>query len=820
VGVWQAWFAGEGRGWRAGRVRACLVLVGLVVAFGGRASGALAQACANAAFRVGASGGLPDCRAYELVSPPFTDGQIPESNGVVAADGSSIAFASTGGFGEAEDDLLLGSTYLATRGSGGWSVRAVEPPSSEFQNEYVLGGRTADFNPQLTESLFGGAPVGSPAPAEGFYLEQLTAGLPFVEVGPAVSPVRVAEFTGQRQDFPEELLYVGASADLSHVLFRILNVGVGDWLWPGDETIGGHPSLYEWVGAGHTGVGGDVPALVGVSDGHTVVEGRVLGAGTLISQCGILLGSQTSTENPTLGSSDDTYNAVSEDGSRVFFTAVSTKGCGGEGPAFDEVYARTGGSVTTAVSEPSKADCAACETEGARSGAYFQGASSDGSKVFFLSEQKLFGGLEGEAGDNLYEFNFDPASEGWQEDEKVSLVAPETALSKGERSGVMRVSENGGLVYLVSEDAGLAGNVDADGTTAQETVQKEDEEGKLTHDLMFVFNTVTRQFTFVAALAQSDQSDWNDNDTRRVEATPDGRFLLFGSSNDLTPGAEGAGSQLYRFDAEPGGEEQAKGVPRLVRVSIGQEGYDHDGNTGDIDVMTDPEDGGVQHVRPRAVSITNDGTRVFFESEAALVPGALNNACVDVFEGECINAINVYEWEQAGVGSCPENQTAGCVYQISENDDHVVLDGPTVHLIGADATGENVFFTTADQLVPQDTSGQDSIYDARINGGFPPPPAPSSCESEACQPAASPPSAPATPTSTTENSERDIPPNPPPPAAPLASKAAPAPTRAQKLAKALKTCRKDKSKAKRAACEKQAQHKYGATTKTKRAKTR
>jgi hypothetical protein len=495
---------------------------------------------------------------------------------------------------------------------------------------------------------------------------------------------------------------------------------------------------------------------------------------------------------------------------------VSTEGCSGEGPAVDEVYARTEGSVTTAVSEPSKADCAACETEGARSGAFFQGASSDGSKVFFLSEQKLFGGLEGEAGDNLYEFNFDPAGEGRQDDEKVSLVAPETALSEGERSGVMRVSENGGLVYLVSEDPGLAGNVDADGKTAQETVTKEEEEGKHTHDLMFMFNTVTRQFTFVAALAQSDQSDWSDRDERRVEATPDGRFLLFGSSNDLTPGAEGAGSQLYRFDAEPGGEEQAKGAPRLVRVSIGQEGYNHDGNTGDLDVMTNPEHAGVQHVRPRAVSITSDGTRVFFESEAALVPGALNNACVDVFEGECIYAINVYEWEQAGAGSCPEDQTAGCVYEISQPDDHAVLDGPTVKLIGADATGENVFFTTADQLVPQDTSGQDAIYDARINGGFPPPPAPSGCESEACQPAASPPPAPATPTSTTENSERDIPPNPPPPAAPLVAKAAPAPTRAQKLVKALKACRKDKSKAKRAACEKQAQHKYGKAAKAKR----
>jgi hypothetical protein len=220
--------------------------------------------------------------------------------------------------------------------------------------------------------------------------------------------------------------------------------------------------------------------------------------------------------------------------------------------------------------------------------------------------------------------------------------------------------------------------------------------------------------------------------------------LLVGSSNDLTPGAEGAGSQLYRFDAEPTAEEQAQGVPRLVRVSIGQEGYDHDGNTGDIDDMTDPEHGGIDNAEPRAVSITNDGTRVFFESEAALVNGALNNACVYVNgEGECTYAINVYEWEQAGIGSgaggCPQSQTAGCVYLISPPDDHVVLNGSTVKLIGADATGENVFFTTADDLVGQDSSEQQSIYDARVDGGFPAPATPAACSEEACQGEAPPP---------------------------------------------------------------------------------
>jgi len=55
----------------------------------------------------------------------------------------------------------------------------------------------------------------------------------------------------------------------------------------------------------------------------------------------------------------------------------------------------------------------------------------------------------------------------------------------------------------------------------------------------------------------------------------------------------------------------------------------------------------------------------------------------------------------------------------------------------------------------------------------------------------------------------------PPPKAPTPSATKPL-TRAQKLSKALKACKKDKSKAKRAKCQKEARKKYGKTTKRKK----
>jgi hypothetical protein len=725
---------------------------------------AQAETCPNEQLRVeDHSTTLPDCRAYELVSPPFADGEpVGTEDKVVAANGSGIVLNSVGGFGGAEEDGKLGSRYLATRTSSGWSALPVDPSAAQFGTQELADNssqRTVDFNRELTQALFVATPAGSPLVDLRFYNEQLTPGLPFTEIGPAFSPVRVAEWTGEpipgahKTEWPGNyLLGVGASADLSHVFVEFKAGGsLLDWNWPG---VGAAKSLYEYSGTGNS-----EPYLVGVKPGTGEAESRPAEHPQLISQCGALLGGLSSAGS--VDHADDTYNAIADGGSRVFFTALQ-EGDGCEGPAVDEVYTRTDGSVTTAISEPSKADCRECDTEAAaQSNAYFQGANEAGSKVFFLSEQKLFAGRQGEAGTNLYEFDFE-APEG----ERVSLIAPQTAGEKGSCSscteqpgGVMGVSENGKFVYLVSEDDELASNADALGKTPKQTVEAEEAAGKHTHNLMYLLNTTVspRQFTFVAGLAQSDQEDWStEYSGRRVEATPDGRFLLFGSAGDLTPGAEGTGSQLYRFDAEPTTQEEADGVPRLVRVSIGREGYNHNGNTGVKDEMNNdtPEGGGAERAEPQAVSITSDGTRVFFSSEAALVSGALNNACVYVNgEGECTYAINVYEWEQAGIGSgaggCPQSQTAGCVYLISPPDDHVVLNGSTVALIGADATGENVFFKTADDLVGQDTSGQQAVYDARVDGGFPAPVTPPACSEEACQVQTPPPPSLTTPASAT-----------------------------------------------------------------------
>ena len=95
-------------------------------------------------------------------------------------------------------------------------------------------------------------------------------------------------------------------------------------------------------------------------------------------------------------------------------------------------------------------------------------------------------------------------------------------------------------------------------------------------------------------------------------------------------------------------------------------------------------------------------------------------------------AQNVYEWEADGTGACV--QPSGCVFLISDGLDRTeVFYNSSVKLLGADGSGENVFFTTDDQLVASDTDTEFDIYDARVDGGFPAAKRETSCEGEGCR---------------------------------------------------------------------------------------
>jgi hypothetical protein len=100
--------------------------------------------CSNDAFRVEASAGLPDCRAYEVVTPANTNGRTPSGVGIgftgdlfpttqATPGGENLSFVVEGGSlpGSEGTGSFHGDPYLATRTATGWRTSHTGPNGEE-----------------------------------------------------------------------------------------------------------------------------------------------------------------------------------------------------------------------------------------------------------------------------------------------------------------------------------------------------------------------------------------------------------------------------------------------------------------------------------------------------------------------------------------------------------------------------------------------------------------------------------------------------------------------------------------------------------------
>jgi hypothetical protein len=521
--------------------------------------------------------------------------------------------------------------------------------------------------------------------------------------------------------------------------------------------------------------------------------------------------------------------AMSGNGSTVYFEVC----LGGEedGAPGGGLYARIDGedpdARTVAVSGRAHGgglgpdECAGGCASSPASGAGLEGVSEDGARVFFTSTQQLTNdasedeesnaargctSVQGLGGCNLYLYE-DPQEGGRLvdvSDGDVSGLGPQV-------QGVMAVSADGSHVYFIAK--GVLAGTNSEGRQPREDADNlyvyERDEAYPTGRTVFI--TTLPDDETVGPGEVSEVEQWKRH-SKAANVTPDGDFLLFTSHGALSPDdSRGLGpEQVYRYDAVSGS---------LVRVSIGEHGFDDDGNAGA---------GGARIVAPnskigqprRDPSMSDDGSIVFFQSPVGLTARALNDVPVNSGGDGYDLAQNVYEWEASGTGGCGE--AAGCVYLISDGRDASEEGGSagvtdsSVELLGSDASGANVFFTTADRLVPADTDSELDYYDARVDGGFPAPSVQVPCEtSEACHEKGTEPSI----EPSLGSSILGGPGNPPtaPFKPPPGKVKTAAELRAEKLAKALKQCKKVPKK-RRAKCNKQAKAKYGPIKKKGKAK--
>jgi hypothetical protein len=744
--------------------------------------------------------GLPDCRAYEMVSPVDTEGQnatdagkarvaraaaegAPAQSAAEVAqqdEGGAVTYATAGAFAgtsAVSPGAVTENQYVSRRDpeADGWSTQAITP-LHEPQKTEAVGSYVQDaFNPELTEGIALTNASLTEGGGEGLYLANF-ADRSYREI------VREGD-----------ALPLGVSSDLSHVVFgqggevfestegapSLVGVDNGDELvladvagWRAVSGTGSNVAFTQRDGQLYVRVNADQlqspvsqPEAEGsgtLTKGSTTVSELVVasgatseeshGPGTIemevtpldgrfvigqpISGPGIEAGStitaivkskEASSElltlsKPTAG--EVPAGRVLSSGGPVPFV-VGDRVSGAGIPVGTTVTGVAKGSLTLSVAASASetggqlvegGGCTvstdACTVEASASqreaenpaGAQpvqYQGASVDGSRVFFTSKAELtedaYTGPQGSNAADLYEYDI-------QSGKLTDLTVDDEAATDGAAvQGVVQISEDASYLYFVAKGV-------LSGANAQHRSPTGGAEN--------LYVSHEDRISLIATLGGGDGEVWEPgSESNLASVSPNGQWLSFLSKESLTgydneqahegecKGETGFANQsetgpcqeAYLYDAGSGA-----GSGSLVCASCNRTGARPVGPAN----LGEPR-GGQNLYRPRVV--TNDG-RLFFASYDALVPHSSDGRQ------------NVYEYEH------------GQIYPISD-----VAGGFESFLLDTSASGGDVYFATSDQLLPEDTSNNVVVYDARIDGGFPVAVAAPPCTTaEACRVATAP----------------------------------------------------------------------------------
>jgi hypothetical protein len=724
-------------------------------------SASAAGSCPNEQFRTGYSAALPDCRAYELVSPPSVQPFFETFGEVVnvkfglrpiGAEKSTFASQSSADSGLAFFTTFAppGSTtdgpfFLASRGPGGWSTQNLIPPQQ------------TESGPACLPTMIGwSANLERGVLADGFTSPATTCGADEPELVPG-EPRGVQNLflrdssTGSYQlidqpslsGSPATAVYQSGSSDLGVIAFS-----EAAKLTPEAPALvpGNLNSTDDYVWAG-----GRVDRLLTVLPNGEATEGNIANSVELFG---------TADRSPTFS------HAVAPDGSRIEFTAggnlYTRINPGAAQSAFDEAGA---------CDEPSKACTvqidASQTAEPGGGGVFAEAGGESGGVVYFSDTNRLTSDSTAQAGEpDLYEYDFrKPAAE-----RLTDLTVDQNAGQPANVLGIVGTNETGppgGYVYFVATGV-LASNANSDGAVATPGMPN-----------LYLAHGGSKGFVATLSLAE-DSCDW-ENGCMTARVSANGRYVGFDSLERLTgfdntphvpadcvsllPGSgvtPAPCQEIFLYDAEDEILSCAScgtGAP-TAPASIRQ-----------------PEDAFVKIPIPFYLqrNVSDDG-QVFFDTQSPLVEAARNGQS------------NVYEYQ------------SGQLHLLSSG----TAEAPS-YFYEASSDGGDVYLVSQQALTPGASSAELAIFDAKFDGGFPQPASATSdpCAGEACSGAQSlAPRPPAVASASASGSGNLAPPT----SKPVVVKPL---SRAQKLAKALKVCRTKHNRHKRAACETQARKRFG-----------
>ena len=805
------------------------------------APGSPGSGCVNEALRTGASAALPDCRAYEMVSPSEKEGGDIAVRGPTAMDqaaigGGKVTYSSYRAFGGAKA-APYSSQYIASRGAGGWASEAISPEQR---------GELFNLEPSIVSSPF-----------EVFSAELGEAWLQTASE-PVLAPGGVAEFNN---------LY---RRENGSGRYEACTTGAPEHLAPSeyDPEVEGTAS----DGSG-TAVFAALDRLAGVEKASLAPSKRQLylcqeGAMTLVSVSpdGAASGewNVVGTANQfTIRGRTTQATAVSSNASRIYWTA--TPGESGSGtlfvranPTAPESHRTHGAASGTGdligpakgTGNPSSGNPIVTKVQVSSGGFAVHQEISDsggkipaGTKIVAIEAEPLSKKEEEEEAKPKLKLTLDKATTGGKPGDELTGHASEVVsgltTSSGEFAAGQEIAGEGistGSSVLSASPGSLTLSTKATKTEAAAQLAATSPCTEAQSKACTIAVTTTGSLFggsdahFWAATADGNEALFSDGGTLyrfalgeaeegKAPTSLAGGFIgILGQSEDLSRvyllseeevGGEGEAGKpnLYLYEAGGGGSltflatlsardayqasgegnyspanprpllhtsrvnpsgstlafmsnsgplaEEVAGYDNTDRSSpapCGQAGgicdaeiYRYDASGGKLACVSCNPGG----ARPRGREIggsgpgeltapallptwetslyarrplSDTGNRLFFESYEPLVLSDTNGAA------------DVYEWEAPGTGGCSlesgryVQSAEGCLYLISSG-----KDPSDSEFIDATPDGSEAFFTTAQSLIEEDPGSTD-LYDARIDGGFPPPPPPpAGCEGQACQ---------------------------------------------------------------------------------------